>query len=109
MADSIVIASAARTPIGGRWETSAGLAAGELGRRGREGRGRTRRRARRQRRRSAARQLPDGRPGPGAGAPGCAQRRPPDSAGAVTLSKMCGSGMRAMMFAHDMLAAGSST
>jgi acetyl-CoA C-acetyltransferase len=32
----------------------------------------------------------------------------PDSAGAVTLSKMCGSGMRAMMFAHDMLAAGSA-
>ena len=30
----------------------------------------------------------------------------PQSAGAVTLSKMCGSGMRAMMFAHDMLAAG---
>jgi acetyl-CoA C-acetyltransferase len=26
----------------------------------------------------------------------------------VTLSKMCGSGMRAMMFAHDMLAAGSA-
>jgi hypothetical protein len=33
----------------------------------------------------------------------------PDSTGAVTLSKMCGSGMRAMMFAHDMLAAGSAT
>jgi acetyl-CoA C-acetyltransferase len=32
----------------------------------------------------------------------------PDSTGAVTLSKMCGSGMRAMMFAHDMLAAGSA-
>jgi acetyl-CoA C-acetyltransferase len=32
----------------------------------------------------------------------------PDSAGAVTLSKMCGSGMRATMFAHDMLAAGSA-
>jgi acetyl-CoA C-acetyltransferase len=32
----------------------------------------------------------------------------PQSAGAVTLSKMCGSGMRAMMFAHDMLAAGSA-
>jgi acetyl-CoA C-acetyltransferase len=31
----------------------------------------------------------------------------PNSAGAVTLSKMCGSGMRAAMFAHDMLAAGS--
>jgi acetyl-CoA C-acetyltransferase len=32
----------------------------------------------------------------------------PTSAGAVTLSKMCGSGMRAMMFAHDMLVAGSA-
>jgi acetyl-CoA C-acetyltransferase len=31
----------------------------------------------------------------------------PASAGAVTLSKMCGSGMRAAMFAHDMLLAGS--
>jgi acetyl-CoA C-acetyltransferase len=29
----------------------------------------------------------------------------PKSAGAVTLSKMCGSGMRAAMFAHDMLLA----
>lgn len=32
----------------------------------------------------------------------------PDSVGAVTLSKMCGSGMRAMMFGHDMLKAGSA-
>jgi len=31
----------------------------------------------------------------------------PQSAGAVTLSKMCGSGMRAAMFGHDMLIAGS--
>lgn len=31
----------------------------------------------------------------------------PKSAGAVTLSKMCGSGMRAAMFAHDILQAGS--
>jgi len=31
----------------------------------------------------------------------------PKSAGAVTLSKMCGSGMKAAMFAHDMLAIGS--
>ncbi len=31
----------------------------------------------------------------------------PKSAGAVTLSKMCGSGMRAAMFAHDILVAGS--
>jgi len=33
----------------------------------------------------------------------------PQSAGAVTLSKMCGSGMRTMMFAHDMLVAGSAS
>ena len=32
----------------------------------------------------------------------------PKGAGAVTLSKMCGSGMRAAMFAHDMLTAGSA-
>jgi acetyl-CoA C-acetyltransferase len=32
----------------------------------------------------------------------------PKSAGAVTLSKMCGSGMRAAMFAYDMLQAGSA-
>ncbi|HLL11513.1 MAG TPA: acetyl-CoA C-acyltransferase [Rubrivivax sp.] len=32
----------------------------------------------------------------------------PDSTGAVTLSKMCGSGMRAAMFGHDMLLAGSA-
>ncbi len=32
----------------------------------------------------------------------------PISAGAVTLSKMCGSGMKAAMLAHDMLLAGSA-
>ncbi|MFM2069668.1 MAG: hypothetical protein RLZZ584_4577 [Pseudomonadota bacterium] len=32
----------------------------------------------------------------------------PRTAGAVTLSKMCGSGMRALMFGHDMLVAGSA-
>lgn len=31
----------------------------------------------------------------------------PDSTGAVTLSKMCGSGMKAVMIAHDMLQAGT--
>jgi acetyl-CoA C-acetyltransferase len=31
----------------------------------------------------------------------------PKSTGAVTLSKMCGSGMKAVMFAHDLLLAGS--
>ena len=33
----------------------------------------------------------------------------PKEAGAVTLSKMCGSGMKATMLAHDMLLAGSAT
>ena len=32
----------------------------------------------------------------------------PYSAGAVTLSKMCGSGMKAAMFAHDSLLAGTN-
>ncbi|WP_284617204.1 acetyl-CoA C-acyltransferase [Aquabacterium humicola] len=32
----------------------------------------------------------------------------PDATGAVTLNKVCGSGMRAVMLAHDMLAAGSA-
>lgn len=32
----------------------------------------------------------------------------PKSAGAVTLSKMCGSGMKAAMLAHDMLVAGTA-
>ncbi|MFP5304560.1 MAG: acetyl-CoA C-acyltransferase [Gammaproteobacteria bacterium] len=31
----------------------------------------------------------------------------PDSAGAVTINKMCGSGLKAIMFAHDMLRAGT--
>ncbi len=32
----------------------------------------------------------------------------PEAAGATTINKMCGSGMRAAMFAHDMLAVGSA-
>lgn len=32
----------------------------------------------------------------------------PDSTGAVTINKMCGSGMKAMMMAHDAIAAGSA-
>ncbi|MFN3714421.1 MAG: acetyl-CoA C-acyltransferase [Alcanivoracaceae bacterium] len=32
----------------------------------------------------------------------------PDATGAVTINKLCGSGMRATMFAHDQLLAGSS-
>jgi acetyl-CoA C-acetyltransferase len=32
----------------------------------------------------------------------------PDATGAVTINKLCGSGMRATMFAHDQIVAGSS-
>lgn len=106
--ESIVIVSAARTPIGGMLGDFAGLAAHELGavaikaaveRAGLPG--------------DAVNevlmgnclmagqgQAPARQAALGAGLP--------QSAGAVTLSKMCGSGMRAMMFAHDMLRAGSA-
>jgi acetyl-CoA acetyltransferase len=109
MSDDIVIASAARTPIGGLLGDLSSLAAHQLGavaikaaveRAGitadavdevlmgcclMAGQG----------------QAPARQAALGAGLP--------QSAGAVTLSKMCGSGMRAMMFAHDMLKAGSAS
>ena len=108
MADSIVIVSAVRTPIGGMLGDFSALAAHQLGsvaikaaveRAGitgdavnevlmgnclMAGQG----------------QAPARQAALGAGLP--------QSAGAVTLSKMCGSGMRAMMFAHDMLRAESA-
>jgi acetyl-CoA C-acetyltransferase len=107
--DSIVIVSAARTPIGGLLGDFSSLAAWELG--------------------AVAIKAAVERAGVPADAidevlmGNClmagqgqaparqAMRRAglPDSTGAVTLSKMCGSGMRAMMFAHDMLAAGSAS
>ncbi len=106
--DPIVIVSAARTPIGGLLGDFAALAAWELG--------------------AVAVKAAVERAGvPGdavdevllgnclmAGQGQAPARQAalkaglPQSAGAVTLSKMCGSGMRAMMFAHDMLAAGSA-
>ncbi|GMV45080.1 MAG: acetyl-CoA acetyltransferase [Pseudomonadota bacterium] len=108
MADPIVIVSAARTPIGGLLGDFAGLAAWELGavavkaaleRAGVPG--------------DAVDEVLLGcclMAGQGQAPARQAMRRAglPDAAGAVTLSKMCGSGMRAMMFAHDMLAAGSA-
>jgi acetyl-CoA C-acetyltransferase len=108
MADAIVIASAARTPIGGLLGDFASLAAWELGavairaaveRAGVPG--------------DAVDEVLLGNclmAGQGQAPARQAMRRAglPDSTGAVTLSKMCGSGMRAMMFAHDMLAAGSA-
>ena len=108
MADPIVIVSAARTPIGGLLGDFSSLAAWELGavavraaveRAGLPG--------------DAVDEVLLGNclmAGQGQAPARQAARRAglPDSAGAVTLSKMCGSGMRAAMFAHDMLAAGSA-
>jgi acetyl-CoA C-acetyltransferase len=108
MAESIVIVSAARTPIGGLLGDFSSLAAWQLGavaiqaavaRAGVPG--------------DAVNEVLMGNclmAGQGQAPARQAVRRAglPDSAGAVTLSKMCGSGMRAMMFGHDMLAAGSA-
>jgi acetyl-CoA C-acetyltransferase len=108
MADSIVIASAARTPIGGLLGDFSSLAAWELGavaikaaveRAGVPG--------------DAIDEVLMGNclmAGQGQAPARQAMRRAglPDSTGAVTLSKMCGSAMRSMMFAHDMLLAGSA-
>ena len=108
MAESIVIVSAARTPIGGLLGDFASLAAWELGavavkaaveRAGVPG--------------DAVDEVLLGNclmAGQGQAPARQAMRRAglPDSTGAVTLSKMCGSGMRAMMFGHDMLLAGSA-
>jgi acetyl-CoA C-acetyltransferase len=107
--DSIVIVSAARTPIGGLLGDFSNLAAWELGavaikaaveRAGVPG--------------DAIDEVLMGNclmAGQGQAPARQAMRRAglPDSTGAVTMSKMCGSGMRAMMFAHDMLAAGSAS
>ena len=106
--DPVVIVSAARTPIGGMLGDFSGLAAHQLG--------------------AAAIKAAVERDGVTGDAinevlmgncllagQGQAPARQaalgaglPQSAGAVTLSKMCGSGMRAMMFAHDMLKAESA-
>ena len=108
MLDPIVIVSAARTPIGGMlgdfssqqaWELGAVAIRAAVARAGVPG--------------DAIDEVLMGNclmAGQGQAPARQAMRRAglPDSTGAVTLSKMCGSGMRAMMFAHDMLAAGSA-
>jgi acetyl-CoA C-acetyltransferase len=108
MPESIVIVSAARTPIGGLLGDFAGQQAWELGavavkaaveRAGVPG--------------DAIDEVLLGNclmAGQGQAPARQAMRKAglPDSTGAVTLTKMCGSGMRAMQFAHDMLAAGSA-
>jgi acetyl-CoA C-acetyltransferase len=108
MSDPIVIVSAARTPIGGLLGDFSSLAAWELGA--------TAIKAAVERAKvpgDAIDEVLMGNclmAGQGQAPARQAMRKAglPDSAGAVTLSKMCGSGMRAMMFAHDMLAAGSA-
>jgi len=106
--DAIVIASAARTPIGGLLGDFAALAAWELGavavkaaveRAGLPG--------------DAVNEVLLGNclmagQGQAPARQAALKAGLPQSAGAVTLSKMCGSGMRALMFGHDMLAAGSA-
>jgi acetyl-CoA C-acetyltransferase len=108
MSDAIVIVSAARTPIGGLLGDFSTLSAWELGavaikaaveRAGVPA--------------DAVDEVLMGNcliAGQGQAPARQAMRRAglPDSTGAVTLTKMCGSGMRAAMFAHDMLAAGSA-
>ncbi len=108
MSDPVVIVSAVRTPIGGLLGDFSSLAAWELGavviraaveRAGVPG--------------DAVDEVLFGNclmAGQGQAPARQAMRRAglPDSTGAVTLTKMCGSGMRAAMFAHDMLAAGSA-
>jgi acetyl-CoA C-acetyltransferase len=106
--DPIVIVSAVRTPIGGMLGDFAGQAAWELGG--------VAIRAAVERAGVPAERIDEVlmgcclMAGQGQAPARQAMRRAglPDSAGAVTLSKMCGSGMRAMMFGHDMLAAGSA-
>ena len=108
MTDPIVIVSAARTPIGGMLGDFTSLAAWELGA--------VAIHAAVQRSGIAADRIDEVlmgnclMAGQGQAPARQALRRAglPDSTGAVTLSKMCGSGMRAMMFGHDMLAAGSA-
>ena len=108
MNDPIVIVSAARTPIGGMLGDFSNLSASDLGA--------VAIRAAVERARipsDAIAEVLMGNclmAGQGQAPARQALRKAglPDSAGAVTLSKMCGSGMRAMMFAHDMLAAGTA-
>ena len=106
--DPIVIVGAARTPMGGFLGDFKDVAAPALGARAirRGGRAGGRRPPRRRRNPDGLRAA--GGSGPGAGAPGRARRRPAAAAGCTTINKMCGSGMKAAMLAHDLLRAGSA-
>jgi acetyl-CoA C-acetyltransferase len=108
MQDPIVIVSAARTPIGGLLGDLSGLAAWELGAVAVQ--------AAVQRAGVAGEEVDEvllgnclmAGQGQAPARQAALKAGLPHSAGAVTLSKMCGSGMRAVMLGHDMLAAGSA-
>ena len=108
MSDPVVIVSAARTPIGGLLGDFSNLAAWELGAVAIQ--------AAVQRADISADLIDEALIGnclmAGQGQAPARQAvlkaGLPQSVGAVTLSKMCGSGMRAAMFAHDALKAGSA-
>ncbi len=108
MSDSIVIVGAARTPMGGFQGDFASLAAHDLG-------GAAIRAA--VQRAGIAPELVEevlfgnclmAGQGQAPARQAAFKGGLPKSAGAVTLSKMCGSAMRAAMFGHDMLLAGSA-
>jgi acetyl-CoA C-acetyltransferase len=109
MSDSVVIVSAARTPIGAMMGELSGFAAHQLGAH--------------VIRAAVARAgvsaeavdevimgcvLPAGQ-GQAPARQATLGAGLPQSAGATTLNKVCGSGMKAAMFAHDLLVAGSQT
>ncbi|PKO84571.1 MAG: acetyl-CoA C-acyltransferase [Betaproteobacteria bacterium HGW-Betaproteobacteria-11] len=108
MNDDIVIAAAARTPIGGFMGDFATLAAPQLGS--------TAIKAAVDRAGLTAEQIDEVLMGcvlpAGLGQAPARQAALgaglPPAAGCTTVNKMCGSGMRAVMFAHDMLRAGSA-
>jgi acetyl-CoA C-acetyltransferase len=105
--DPVVIAGMARTPIGGLLGALAGLPASTLGA--------TAIRAALERAAVPAAEVDEVimgcvlQAGQGQAPARQAGRKAgiPDSAGAVTINKMCGSGMKAMMLAYDGLLAGS--
>jgi acetyl-CoA C-acetyltransferase len=111
MSDSVVIVSAARTPMGGFQGDFASLAAHDLG--GAAIRAAVERAAHgSQFKADLVTEVLMGNclmagQGQAPARQAALKGGLPQSAGAVTLSKMCGSGMRAAMFAHDMLVAGS--
>jgi len=102
--DPIVIVSAARTPIGGLLGEFFIARRASAWRDRDQGRGRARRHLRRRGRRGADRQLPDGRPGPGAGRQAVLGAGLPQSSARSPCRRCAARGCAPMMFAHDMLA-----